>query len=404
MTTPATAPAIDPGGSATSPAGFRAGAAYAGIKTYGEGKLDLGILVSDRPATAAGVFTVTRLHGAAIDVDRERLAAGQGRAVVVNSGNANDSTGKRGVRDAYRMAELAAEKVGVPPEAMFVCHTGVIGHYLPMDKIESGINAVELSADGGADFARAIMTTDLVPKHCSVRFGPYTLGGCAKGSGMIHPNMATMLAYLTTDAPIGRDVLQASLTEAVNRSFNLITVDGDTSPSDTVLLFANGAGGGEPIAPGGEHHDAFREALDAVCVHLAKAIARDGEGATRLIEITVRGAASEADARRLVREIGTSPLVKTAVHGADPNWGRIVGVIGRSEAAIAEEAVTVSVCGHRLFERAEPIAYDEAEVSRAMSGDEVAIEVALGAGEAAATGWTCDLTADYIRINADYTT
>ena len=396
--------AIDPGGSATSPAGFRAGAAYAGIKTYGEGKLDLGILVSDRPATAAGVFTQNRLHSACIDVNRERLAGGQGRAVVVNSGNANASTGERGLRDAGRMAALAAERAGLPPDAMFVSSTGVIGHHLPMDRIASGIGAVELTDGGGPGFARAIMTTDLVAKHCSVRFGPYTLGGCAKGSGMIHPNMATMLAYLTTDAPIGRDVLQASLTEAVNRSFNLITVDGDTSPSDTVLLFANGAAGGEPIAPGGEWHDAFREALDAVCIHLAKAIARDGEGATRLIEITVRGAASDGDARRLVREIGTSPLVKTAVHGADPNWGRIVGVIGRSEAAIAEEAVTVSVCGHRLFERAEPIACDEAEVSRAMSGDEVAIEVALGAGEAAATGWTCDLTADYIRINADYTT
>lgn len=396
--------AIDPSGSATSPAGYRAGAAFAGIKTYGAGKLDIGILLSDEPATAAGVFTVTRLHGAAIDVDRERLAGGQGRAVVVNSGNANDSTGERGVRDAYRMAELAAARVGIPAEAMFVCHTGVIGHYLPMDKIEAGIEAVELSGEGGFDFARAIMTTDLVPKHCSVRFGPYTLGGCAKGSGMIHPNMATMLAYLTTDAPIDQEALQAALSESTDRSFNLITVDGDTSPSDTVLLFANGAAGGETIAPGSEHYDAFREALDAVCIYLAKAIARDGEGATRLIEITVSGAATDADARSLVREIGTSPLVKTAVHGADPNWGRIVGVIGRSQAEIVEESVTVTVCGHRLFERTVPIPYDEATVSRAMSGDEVTIEVDLGAGDAGATGWTCDLTAEYIRINADYTT
>ncbi len=395
---------IDPTGSATSPAGYRAAATYAGIKTYGENKLDLGILLSDLPATAAGVFTVTRLHGAAIDVDRERLANGEGRAVVVNSGNANDSTGERGVRDAYRMAELAAEKVGIPAEAMFVCHTGVIGHYLPMDKIEAGIEAVDLSDDAGPEFARAIMTTDLVPKHCSVTFGPYTLGGCAKGSGMIHPNMATMLAYLTTDAPIAQDTLQTALSEANDRSFNLITVDGDTSPSDTVLLFANGAAGGETITPGSEHYAAFREALDAVCIHLAKAIARDGEGATRLIEITVNGAATDADARRLVRDIGTSPLVKTAVHGADPNWGRIVGVIGRSDVAIVEEAVTVAVCGHQLFERTVPIPYEEAEVSRAMSGDEVTIEVSLGAGDASATGWTCDFSADYIRINADYTT
>lgn len=395
---------IDPTGSVTSPAGYRAGATFAGIKTYGENKLDLGILLSDHPATAAGVFTRSQLHAATIDLDRERLAGGQGRAVVVNSGNANASTGERGLQDACRMAELAAQRVGLAPEAMFVSSTGVIGHHLPMDKIEAGIEAVELSDDAGADFARAIMTTDLVPKHCSVRFGPYTLGGCAKGSGMIHPNMATMLAYLTTDAPIARDTLQAALSEATDRSFNLITVDGDTSPSDTVLLFANGAAGGETVAPGSEHHDAFREALDAVCIHLAKAIARDGEGATRLIEVTVNGAASDADARRLVRDIGTSPLVKTAVHGADPNWGRIVGVIGRSDVAIVEEAVTVAVCGHQLFERTVPIPYEEAEVSRAMSGDEVTIEVSLGAGDASATGWTCDFSADYIRINADYTT
>ncbi len=395
---------IDPTGSATSPAGYRAGAAYAGIKTYGAGKLDLGILVSDHPSTAAGVFTRSRLHAATIDVSRERLEGGQGRAVVVNSGNANASTGERGLQDACRMAEIAAAKTGLSADAMFVNSTGVIGRHLPMDKIEAGIEAVELSANGGDDFARAILTTDLVPKHCSVRFGPYTLGGCAKGSGMIHPNMATMLAYLTTDAPIDRETLQTALSEATDRSFNLITVDGDTSPSDTVLLFANGAAGGDAILPGSEHYHAFREALDAVCIFLAKAIARDGEGATRLIEITVNGAASEADARRLVRDIGTSPLVKTAVHGADPNWGRIAGVIGRSEVAIVEEAVTIAVCGHRLFERTVPIPYEEAEVSRAMSGEEVTIEVSLGAGEASATGWTCDLTAEYIRINADYTT
>ena len=395
---------IDPTGSATSPAGYRAGAAYAGIKTYGAGKLDLGILVSDHPATAAGVFTRSRLHAATIDVSRERLEGGQGRAVVVNSGNANASTGERGLQDACRMAEIAAAKTGLSADAMFVNSTGVIGRHLPMDKIQAGIEAVELSANGGDDFARAILTTDLVPKHCSVRFGPYTLGGCAKGSGMIHPNMATMLAYLTTDAPIDRETLQTALSGATDRSFNLITVDGDTSPSDTVLLFANGAAGGETIVPGSEHYDPFREALDAVCIFLAKAIARDGEGATRLIEITVNGAASEADARRLVRDIGTSPLVKTAVHGADPNWGRIAGVIGRSEVAIVEEAVTIAVCGHRLFERTVPIPYQEPEVSRAMSGEEVTIEVSLGAGEAGATGWTCDLTDGYIRINADYTT
>ncbi len=397
-------PELDPAGSSTSPMGFRAGAAYAGIKTYGEGKLDIGILASDRPAAVAGVFTCNRLHSACIDVNRDRLGGGEGQAVVVNSGNANASTGERGLRDALRMADLAASAAGLPASAMFVSSTGVIGHHLPMEKIQVGVEAITLTDDGGPDFARAIMTTDLVPKHCAVRFGPYTLGGCAKGSGMIHPNMATMLAYLTTDAPVAAETLQAALGEASDRSFNLITVDGDTSPSDTVLLFANGAAGGPLITPESEHFEAFCEALDAVCIFLAKAIARDGEGATRLVEITVSEAASDADARRLVREIGTSALVKTAIHGADPNWGRIIGVVGRSEVAIVEENVTVTVCGTRLFERTEPIAYDEAAVSRALSADEVSIEVSLGAGDASATGWTCDFSADYVRINADYTT
>ena len=396
--------AIDPAGSATSAAGFRAGAAFAGIKTYGEGKLDIGILASDRPAAAAAVFTRNRLRSACIDVNLARLADGRAQAVVVNSGNANSSTGERGLRDAFRMSELAAAKLGIPPEAALVGSTGVIGRVLSTEQIAAGIEAITLAEDGGPDFARAIMTTDLVPKHCAARFGPYTLGGCAKGSGMIHPNMATMLAYLTTDAPIASETLQAALTEAVDRSFNLITVDGDTSPSDTAVLFANGAAGGDPIERGSEHFAGFHEALEAVCTHLAKAIARDGEGATRLIEITVHGAATQEDARRLVREIGTSYLVKTAVHGADPNWGRIAGVVGRSQVAIVEEAVTVAVCGHRLFERTEPLACDEAAVSRAMAGETVTIEVGLGAGAASATGWTCDLSAEYVRINADYTT
>jgi len=395
---------FDPGGGVTSAAGFRAGGTVAGIKT--SGAPDVGLLVSDRPCAAAAVFTRNRLHAACIDVNRERLAGGLGRAVVVNSGNANASTGERGLRDARRMTELAAAREGLPPEAVFVCSTGVIGRPLDMERVAAGIAAIETGADGagGDAFARAILTTDLVTKQGAARFGPYALGGCAKGSGMIHPNMATMLAYLATDAPIAREPLRAALAEAADRSFNLITVDGDTSPSDTVILLANGAAGGDPIAPGDARFGEFREALDAVCVHLAKAIARDGEGATKLIEITVRGAASEAEARRLVREIGTSPLVKTAVHGADPNWGRIAGVIGRSDAAIVEEAVTVAVCGHRLFERCEPVPFDEAEVSRAMAGAEVAIAVGLGAGGASATGWTCDLGDGYVRINADYTT
>jgi glutamate N-acetyltransferase/amino-acid N-acetyltransferase len=397
-------PTIDPAGSVTSPLGFQAGAAYAGMKTYGDDKLDMGLLVSDQPCAVAATFTQNVLHSASVDVNRAHLAAGQPRAVVVNSGIANSSTGQRGLDDAEQAAAWAGQRIGLAPDDVLICSTGVIGHILPKDKMEAGIAAIQLSPLGGPEFARSIMTTDTRPKHASVRFGAYTLGGCTKGSGMIHPNMATMLAFLTTDAPIEPQFLQTALSASVERSFNLLSIDGDTSPSDTALIFANGARGGDIIDAESPLAAEFATALDALCIHLAKEMARDGEGATKLIELVVTGAATTADARALVRLLSTSYLLKSAVHGADPNWGRVIAVVGRSGVKVVEDAVTAAICSVRVFERAEPTRFDPATVAAAMQGDTVTIEVDLGAGDAEATGWGCDLSAEYVSINADYHT
>jgi len=396
--------ALDPLGHVTAPNGFIAGATYAGIKTYGEGKLDVALLSSERPCTVAATFTRNVLHAAAIDVDRAKLAAGQARAVVVNAGVANASTGTRGIDDAYAFARMAGVRLAVPETEVLVCSTGVIGHFLPMEKLSAGVAAIAPHPGGGADFAQAIMTTDTRPKHGAAKFGPYTLGGCCKGSGMIHPNMATMLAFLTTDAPVEQAFLQQALSAAVDRSFNLVSVDGDTSPSDTALLFANGAAGGEPITASSPLAGEFQEALDALCTHLAKEIARDGEGATRLVEFVVTGAATTAEAASLVRLLSTSYLLKSAIHGADPNWGRVTAVIGRSGLTVNEPAVTVDICGVRVFEGERPCPFDAAELSAALRMPEVSIAVDLGAGARSATGWGCDLSAQYVAINADYHT
>jgi len=397
-------PELDPAGHATTPRGFFASATYAGVKTYGEGKLDLGILYSSLPCSVAATYTRNVLHSASVDINRARLAAGPARAVVVNSGVANSSTGQRGTEDGYALTALAAKRIGARPEEVLVCSTGVIGHFLPMDKLTAGLASLQPGASSGEAFARAIMTTDTRPKNAAVRFGPYTLGGCSKGSGMIHPNMATMLAFLTTDAPVEAGYLQEALSAAVDRSFNLVSVDGDTSPSDTVLLFANGAAGGEAIAQGSPLAAEFEAALEALCIYLAKEIARDGEGATKLIEFRVTGGATLEEARSLVRLLSTSYLLKSAVHGADPNWGRVTAVIGRSGLTVNEPEVTISICGVRVFENERPTEFDPMLLSREMGADFIPIEVDLGAGPGAATGWGCDLTAEYVSINADYHT
>ncbi len=396
---------LDPNGNITDTPGFRAGAAYAGIKTYGEGKLDLGILAADYPCVVAATFTKNRFRSAAVEVNVEHLVDGRARALIVNSGCANSSTGAQGIADAREMAALTAARFGLAPEEVLVGSTGVIGQFLPMEKITAGIAAIDLTAGGGAAFSRAITTTDTRPKHGSVRFGPYILAGCCKGAAMIHPNMATMLAYLTTDAAIDLEFLRKELREAVDLSFNMVAIDTDTSPSDTVLLFARAPQPGErgidaasPLA--GE----FRAAVRTMCTHLAREIARDGEGSTRMIEASVFGAATEKEARHLARLLTTSYLLKSAVHGADPNWGRISAIIGRSEVAFDEGDVTIDLCGFRVFEKSRPTAFDPAAVSAAMKGEEVPIVVNLGAGPATATAWGCDLTPEYVHLNADYTT
>jgi glutamate N-acetyltransferase/amino-acid N-acetyltransferase len=395
---------IDLTGTATSPKGFVAGATYAGIKMAGAGKLDLAIIASDRPAVVAATFTKARLHSASVDINRPKIADGRAQAVVVNSGCANSSTGQRGIDDGLQMTQWAAGKLAIGVDDVLVCSTGVIGHFLPMEKIERGIAAIDFSAGNGTAFAQAIMTTDTRPKHASVRVGPYTLGGSAKGSGMIHPNMATMLAFLTTDAPVEQRFLQQCLASAVDRSFNLVSVDGDTSPSDTAILLANGAAGGETITSRSALAAPFSAAVEALCVHLAKEMARDGEGATKLVEFRVGGAQSRDDAVALVRLLSTSYLLKSAIHGADPNWGRIIAVIGRCEIPYDEAAVSVSVCGHPVFAELGPTEHDPLAVSEAMKGDTVGIEVSLGSGPGAAVGWGCDLSEEYVGINADYHT
>ena len=396
-------------GGVTAPAGYLAGGTYTGIKTYGpEPRLDVGLLLSDRPAAVAGLFTRNAVVGAPLLLTRQRVASGSARALVVNSGNANVATGKAGAADAQRMAALAAVRLGVAAGEVLVGSTGVIGRVLPMDRIERGIAAIEVRADGGADFARAIMTTDTRTKESAVRLEAdgrvYTVGGAAKGAGMIHPDMATMFAFLTTDAPASPQWLQDTLRTVADRSFNMIDIDMDTSTSDMVLALANGAADGEPVDAGHAAAEALTHALETVAVTLARALARDGEGATTLIEVVVKGASSVADARRAARTVTSSPLVKTMVYGRDPNWGRVLMAAGRSGAAISLEDARVWIGEHGVFDRGEPTAVPEKEISAAMEREEVQIRIDLGMGEASATAWGCDLTEEYVRINADYTT
>ncbi|MBM3140778.1 MAG: bifunctional glutamate N-acetyltransferase/amino-acid acetyltransferase ArgJ [Chloroflexi bacterium] len=401
---------IDDGG-VTSPAGFRAGGVYTGIKRYGdEPRLDLGLLAWGSPTRVAGVFTTNAVVGESVLWNRALVAGGKGAgALVVNSGNANTVTGEQGARDCRRIAELAASKVGLQPEEVLVGSTGVIGRLLPMDLVEQGIRSVELAEDGGARFARAIMTTDTHPKECALRVKiggrDYVVGGCAKGSGMIHPNMATMFAFLTTDAPVGGAWLQATLRSVVDRTFNMVDVDMDTSTSDMGLLISSGAGGGQVVDGSHPDEERLREGIQAVATRLARAIARDGEGARALLEAVAEGAASVEDARRAARTIVSSPLVKTMVVGRDPNWGRVMMAAGRSGARVDQRRASVWIGEHCVLEGGTPTPVDLALVSRAMAAEEVRIRIDLGTGGVGtATAWGCDLTEDYVRINADYTT
>ncbi len=399
---------VVPDGTVTTPRGFLAGAVHVGVRTDWD-KLDVGLLYSEAPCVAAGVYTRNALKGASLVVSMEHLENGSARAVAANAGCANCSVGAQGIEDAIKMAQLTGAKFGIDPHEVVVASTGVIGTFLPMDRISVGIEKIEVSPHGGLDFARAIMTTDTRPKHVAVRCDGWSMGGVVKGVGMIHPNMATMLCFITTDAVVQRDFLQSALREAVDDSFNMIDIDSDTSPDDTVVVMANGLAGGEPIDS--KHPDAglFGEVLRSVCTDLAKQMVGDAEGATKIIEARVEGAVSRDDARKAAREIVKSLGVKTAIYGHDPNWGRIISAVGNSGAQMKEERTALYLAGVDgkelcLFRDGLPQPFDVVAAKACLAPREVRLRVTMGLGDAAATAWGSDLTEDYVRLNSLYTT
>ncbi|MDR2185979.1 MAG: bifunctional glutamate N-acetyltransferase/amino-acid acetyltransferase ArgJ [Treponema sp.] len=399
-------------GGVCAPKGFRAGGIRCGIKGR-TSKRDLALICSDRPCVSAAMFTANLVKAASVLVSREHLAAGSCRAVIANSGNANACTGEAGIAAARRMAALAAARLGIAPEETAVASTGVIGVPLPMAPIEAGIGALAASLSAGAaghDAAlEAIMTTDTRKKGgaLEIEWGgvPVRLGGMVKGSGMIHPNMATMLAFITTDAALPAEALDRALRRAVKHSFNRVTVDGDTSTNDMVLIMANGAAGNSP-AGGGPGFSAFVDALETLCIKLARAMARDGEGAAKLLTVTVRGAADEDAAEILAKSAASSSLVKAACSGADANWGRVLCALGYAgipfDPALADIVYASSAGEILLCRRGGPVSFSEDEARRILAEEEIEIRITLGNGPGEAVVWGCDLTCDYVKINGDY--
>jgi glutamate N-acetyltransferase/amino-acid N-acetyltransferase len=396
------------GGTVTDPKGFTAGATYAGLKTYSEDKLDLGMLISDMPGPFAGMFTTSTVRSPSVSLTEERVSGGKARALVVISGIANACVGEQGLADAKEITAETARYLGFQPEEVLIGSTGIIGVELPVALITAGISRITLSNDGGHDLARAILTTDSKSKEGSASFDvgsqTVTIGGIAKGSGMIHPDMATMLCYLTTDAEIGAAYLQRALKQAVDSTFNMLSIDGDSSTNDTVLICANGSAGAGIIDEGSPEGNLFEQALNQMCVYLAKEIARDGEGATKLIEVTVEGATDTTAARMAAKTVASSVLVKCAIHGADPNWGRIIAALGRSGAEVEEGKIALYVNDVCIMEGGRPIPFHRDGVVSLMQGPEVAIRVNLNLGERQATAWGCDLSEEYVTFNSAYTT
>jgi glutamate N-acetyltransferase/amino-acid N-acetyltransferase len=393
-----------PSGGVTSPGGFLAGAVHAGIKYPDKNRLDLGILFSKKPCAAAAVFTTNKVKAAPVLLSQKRLQKGRTSAVVMNSGGANACTGARGMADALEMTELTARHIGVAAEDVLVASTGIIGMMLPMNCIRDSIPKVRLTVEGGHALARAIMTTDTAPKEAALRADNYIIGGMAKGAGMIHPSMATLLCFLTTDAAVDAAFLGQALRKAVDMSFNMVSIDGDNSTNDTVLIMANGTAGGERIARGSRRAGAFQQALNRVCIYLAREVARDGEGATKLIEVKVSGAVNVKDARLVARAVVSSSLVKTAVHGSDPNWGRVLAAAGRSGAALEENKVELCIGDICMLRGGSPVPFDKNAAVGHLDGKEVKITLNLNIGKAEATAWGCDLSEEYVKINAEYTT
>ncbi len=387
----------------TTPRGFRAAGVACGLKRTGA--LDLALVVSDNDCACAGMFTTNRVQAAPVLYDKETLARNHAaiRAVVANSGCANACTGDAGLADSRETADVTARALGCRADQVLVLSTGVIGQRLDMNRIRTGVAsaALHLSPGGGAEASRAIMTTDTRPKVSAISHLPYAIGGMAKGAGMIHPNMATMLSVITTDAKIAPDLLDQALRAAVNVSFNRISIDGDMSTNDTVLVLANGASGKEI---GGVEIGEFTDALTTVATDLAKQLVRDGEGVTKFVEIDITGARDESEAVRVAKSIANSPLTKTALYGGDANWGRVVAAAGYSGVAVEPSQMKLWFGDVNVFANGMPTDFDEADSTRAIAGKDISIRLDLGMGNASTTVWTCDLSHDYVTINGKYRT
>lgn len=378
-----------------------------GILSLGENigikrdKKDFAVIFSEKLANAAGMFTKNRVKGAPIIVDIEKLKSGKAQAIVINSGISNVCTGQKGIDDAYEMAKLAADELGINEEHVLVSSTGVIGAYLPMEKIREGINGIKSRLKKStAEAAEAILTTDLIPKNIAVKFDGITIGAIAKGSGMVNPNMATMLVFITTDAEISSEDLKKFLKNSVDKSFNMVTVDNDTSTSDSVIILANGLAG-KP------NTEKFQNALDYVCIELAKKIARDGEGATKLIEIKVKNAVTFEQAKKIAKSIAGSNLVKCAMFGNDPNWGRIMCAAGYADTEdknFHPEKVDIIINSEKIVINGESARFDKPHFSELLKADPVVVEVDLKLGKEEATAYGCDMSYDYVKINAEYHT
>ena len=398
-----------PDGSVTTPRGFLAGAAAAGIRDDSPpGHLDLALLVAERRCAAAATYTKNRFQAPPLRLTQRHLKDGAAQAVVVNTGSANSLTGEQGERDAQETADMVAQKLGFPVEDIVVSSTGVTGWPLPVDKIRTALEHIIPVEDGGDVFAHAILTTDTVAKQAAARFQwdgvSYTVGGAAKGSGMVNVNMATMLAFLTTDAPIDNAPLAALLRETVDASFNMLTIDSAVSTNDMALVLASGAAGGERIDDGHPALPLLGAALTHVATTLTRKLARDGEGATKLIDVRVDGAARLDDARSAAKAVVGSMLLKAALYGNDPNWGRVLDAVGYCGVDVPEEKLALWLQDTEVYRGGQPVPYDEAALRSALDHSEVSIRVDLGVGEATATAWGCDLSPEYVRINSEYTT
>lgn len=389
-----------------SPKGFKAAGIHCGLKHK---KKDMALLVSEVPANVAGVFTTNVIKAAPLLLSKDIVhSTGKMQAIIVNSGNANACTGTQGAEDAYTMQKLTAEKLNIPQSLVGVCSTGVIGELMPMDTVKKGIETINpgTELEDALDFSQAILTTDTVTKHTaySIKIDDkeVIIAGVAKGSGMIKPNMATMLAYITTDANISHETLQALLADTTEKTFNAITVDGDTSTNDTVLALANGLAENNELTPDHPDWNVFTEAFKSACEDLSKMIAKDGEGATKLIEVNVSGAKDDKEALQIAKTVVGSSLVKTAVFGCDANWGRVICAVGYSGMTVKPENIKIQIGSTLVVESGEPIVFSEEEITEYLKQNEVKILVDMGIGEGKGTAWGCDLTYDYVQINATY--